>query len=35
MKLDNWVVKNEEVIGVVKLKIPYIGYPTIWLSKMF
>ena len=34
-EIDNWVVKNEEVIGVVKLKIPYIGYPTIWLSKMF
>lgn len=33
-KEDSWIVTNEDVIGVVKFKIKYIGYPTVWLSKM-
>lgn len=31
---DNWVVTNKDVIGVVKFKINYIGYPTVWLSRI-
>lgn len=30
--VDNWSVTNKDIIGVVKLKIKYIGYPTVWLS---
>lgn len=32
--VDNWAVYNEEIIGVVKFKIPYIGFPTVWLSEI-
>lgn len=32
--VDSWVVTNNEIIGVVKFKIPYIGYPTVWLNRM-
>ena len=31
---DKWIVTNNDVIGVVKAKIKYIGYPTVWLSRM-
>lgn len=30
--VDNWRVTNKDIIGVVKLRIKYIGYPTVWLS---
>ena len=32
--IDNWIVKNDDVIGVVKFKIKYIGYPTVWLNEL-
>lgn len=32
---DEFTTSKEEVIGVVKQKIKYIGYPTIWLSELF
>lgn len=32
--IDNWTVTNDEVIGVVKFKIRYLGYPTIWVSEL-
>lgn len=32
--VDSWVVKKENIIGVVKFKISYIGYPTVWLNRM-
>ena len=31
---DNWVVTDDGVVGVVKCKIPYIGYPTVILNQM-
>lgn len=31
---DSWIVTNDDVIGVVKYKIKYIGYPTVWLSRI-
>lgn len=33
-KTDNYVVTNNMIIGVVNYKIPFIGYPTIWLSEV-
>ncbi len=32
--VDNWTVKKENVVGVVKRKIPYVGYPTVWLTNL-
>ena len=29
---DDYLIKNENIIGIVKFKIPYIGYPTVWFS---
>lgn len=31
---DSWTVTNKDVIGIVKFKIKYIGYPTVWLSEI-
>lgn len=31
---DNYIVEKEKIIGVVNLKIPYIGIPTIWLNEL-
>lgn len=31
---DSWIVTNKDIIGVVKFKIKYIGYPTVWLSRI-
>jgi signal peptidase I len=28
---DNWTVPAEEVIGTTSVKIPFIGYPTLWV----
>lgn len=30
---DRYVVKQENVIGYALLRIPFIGYPTVWLNK--
>lgn len=34
-KEDEGYVTNEDILGVVKFKIKYIGYPTIWLRDIF
>ena len=31
---DDWVVKNDDVVGKVKMKIPFIGRPTVWLNRV-
>lgn len=31
---DNWIVTNDDVIGIVKFKIKYLGYPSVWLNRM-
>lgn len=31
---DSWTVTNKDVIGVVKYRIKYVGYPTVWLSRI-
>jgi len=30
---DNWIITSKDVRGIVKYKIPIIGYPTVWLSE--
>ena len=32
--VDNWVVNENDVIGIVTAKIPIVGYPTVWLNEM-
>ena len=32
--LDNYVVNKDMIIGVVNIKIPYIGLPTVWLNDL-
>ena len=31
---DDWLVTNKDVVGVVKGRIPLIGYPTVWLNQL-
>ena len=32
---DNYIVPRDHVKGVIKFRVPFIAYPTIWLSEMF
>ncbi len=32
--VDNWVVKEEMIIGTVSLKVPFVGMPTVWLNEL-
>lgn len=32
---DNYPIKEDMVIGVVDIKIPYIGIPTVWLNNLW
>lgn len=34
-EVDDWVVLDEDIIGLYKFKIPYIGYPTALIHKLF
>lgn len=34
-KRDEGYVTDDKIFGVVKLKVKYIGYPTLWLREMF
>jgi len=31
---DNWVVTNDEIIGVGKFMIPYVGYPSVIVNEL-
>ena len=31
---DSWIVTADDVVGIVKVRIKYIGYPTVWLSRI-
>ena len=33
-KEDNFMLKENMIIGVIKFKIPYIGIPTVWLNEL-
>ena len=32
--IDKWVVNENMVIGIVNIKVPYIGLPTVWLNEL-
>ena len=32
---DSGYVTSAEIVGIVRFKIPYVGYPTIWLRSLF
>ena len=32
---DHGSVTDEQVLGVVRAKLPYFGYPTLWLRGLF
>lgn len=32
---DTGYATDNQVVGLVKLKVPYIGYPTLWLRSLF
>jgi len=32
--MDNFSVHEEDIVGVIRFKIPYIGLPTVWLSEL-
>ncbi|MBQ9853473.1 MAG: signal peptidase I [Bacilli bacterium] len=32
--VDNYIIYNDMIRGVVKYKIPYIGFPTVWFSQL-
>lgn len=31
-EMDNWTVFDDMIVGIVNVKIPYIGLPTLWLN---
>lgn len=33
-KEDDYLIKKENIIGIVRFRIPYIGYPTVWFSEI-
>ena len=33
--MDEEYIEDEDIIGICTLKIPYIGYPTLWLRNTF
>jgi len=35
LEVDSYLVKEEDVYGIVVYKISYIGMPTIWIQEMF
>jgi hypothetical protein len=32
---DNWVVTQDDIIGVVKCGIRYIAWPSVWLTENY
>lgn len=34
-KLDNGYVLESDIVGIAEIKLPYMGYPTLWLRKAF
>lgn len=31
---DSWIITKNELIGKCKVKIPFLGYPTVWLNEI-
>ena len=32
---DSGYITSADLVGVVKLRIPFVGYPTVWLHDLF
>lgn len=32
--IDDYKITSDMIVGVVNVKIPYIGYPTVWLNEL-
>lgn len=32
--IDNWITEEKDIIGTTKIRLPYIGYPTVLLSRL-
>ena len=32
--IDNYKITKDMIIGIVNYKIPYIGYPTVWINEL-
>lgn len=32
--IDGYIIYEEDIIGIVKFKLPVIGFPTVWLSEV-
>ena len=32
--IDNYKITKDMIIGIVNFKIPYIGYPTVWINEL-
>lgn len=32
--IDNYVIYENQILGIVNIKIPYIGLPTVWLNEI-
>ena len=33
-EVDNWTITEDMILGVVNIKVPYIGLPTVWLNEL-
>lgn len=31
---DNFVIYEDMIVGVVNIKLPFIGYPTVWFNEL-
>lgn len=32
--IDGYIIYEKDIIGIVKVKIPFVGFPTVWLSEL-
>lgn len=32
---DDFIIKSKDIIGIVILKLPYVGYPTVYINDLF
>lgn len=32
--IDNYKITEDMIIGVVNIRVPYIGYPTVWINEL-
>ena len=31
---DNFVIYEDMIVGIVNIKLPFIGYPTVWFNEL-